>query len=87
MRECLFRNLVVFLGGAFLAATAATSARADDGFDIVTLSSRPDTVSGGDVLVKIVGDARDEVELLVSQDLLHFCADIVELNRRNDHQR
>jgi uncharacterized tannase-like protein DUF6351 len=53
MRECLFRNLVVFLGGAFLAATAATSARADNGFDIVTLSSRPDTVSGGDVLVRV----------------------------------
>ena len=38
----------------FLAATAATtSARADNDIHITTLSSRPDTVSGGDVLVRV----------------------------------
>lgn len=54
MRDCLFRSLVVFFGGAFLAATAATtSARADSDIHIITLSSRPDTVSGGNVLVRV----------------------------------
>src|SRR5260370_39463115 len=54
MRDCLFRSLVVLLGGAFLAATAATtSARADNDIHIITLSSRPDTVSGGNVLVRV----------------------------------
>lgn len=53
MRNCLFRKFVMLLGGAFLAAMAAnTSASADD-IRISTLSSRPDTVSGGDVLVRV----------------------------------
>jgi hypothetical protein len=50
----VFRSLVALIGGVFLAATAATtSTTAENDIDIVTLSSRPDTVSGGDVLVRV----------------------------------
>ena len=53
MRDCV-RSLVALGCGMFLAATAATtSTTAENDIDIVTLSSRPDAVSGGDVLVRI----------------------------------
>ena len=61
MRVHLVRSLAFFLGAAFLTTAAATAlgkdnddfGRGKDDFDIVTLSTRPDTVSGGDVLVRI----------------------------------
>jgi Tannase-like family of unknown function (DUF6351) len=54
MRDCVFRSLIALFCGAVLAATAAaTSARADNDIHITTLSSRPDTVSGGNVLVRV----------------------------------
>jgi hypothetical protein len=54
MREYFVRSLAFFLGAAFLVAPGASAlAKADNDIDIVTLSTRPDTVSGGDVLVRI----------------------------------
>jgi hypothetical protein len=54
MRDCVFRSLVALVCGVFLAATTATiSTTAENDIDIVTLSSRPDAVSGGDVLVRV----------------------------------
>ena len=55
MQARLARNLIMLLTGALLAGPAATMAAAGNGngIEIVTLSSRPDTVSGGDVLVRI----------------------------------
>jgi Tannase-like family of unknown function (DUF6351) len=54
MRDCVSRSLIALACGVFLAATAATtSTTAENDIDIVTLSSRPDTVSGGDVLVRV----------------------------------
>lgn len=65
MQDCLARGLVVLLVGTLVTTSAALIARADgasgaspspgyaDDIRIVTLSSRPDTVSGGDVLVRI----------------------------------
>ena len=54
MREHLVRSLAFFLGAALLSLPpVAAQAKQDGDFDIVTLSSRPDTVSGGDVLVRV----------------------------------
>jgi hypothetical protein len=54
MRHHFARSLAFFLGAAFLTTAAATAlAKGDSDFDIVTLSTRPDTVTGGDVLVRI----------------------------------
>src|SRR5690349_6108254 len=54
MREHLVRSFAVVLGAALLSLPPiAVQAKSDGDFDIVTLSSRPDTVSGGDVLVRV----------------------------------
>src|ERR1700719_2244140 len=59
MREHLGRSLAFFLGAALLILPPAAAQAKDDGdkadgdFHIVTLSTRPDTVSGGDVLVRV----------------------------------
>ena len=70
MREHLVRSLAFFLGAALLSLPpVAAQAKQDGDFDIVTLSSRPDTVSGGDVLVRvdIPADLRtDEVSVLLN---------------------
>jgi hypothetical protein len=54
---------------AILAAPCATRATAADTFHIVVLSSRPETVSGGDALVRIEapqGESLDKVIVTVN---------------------
>ena len=54
MRVHLVRSLAFLLGAAFLTTAAGAAVAAGNGdFNIVTLSTRPDTVSGGDVLVRV----------------------------------
>jgi hypothetical protein len=44
---------VVWVAGLLTGGTAAVLAKSADDLDIVTISTRPDTVSGGNVLVRI----------------------------------
>ena len=45
--------LAVTIAGLLTAGSAAATAKSPDDLDIITVSTRPDTVSGGDVLVRI----------------------------------
>jgi hypothetical protein len=45
--------LAVTIAGLLTAGSAAAAAKSPDDLDIITVSTRPDTVSGGDVLVRI----------------------------------
>ena len=45
--------LVVMIAGLLTAGPVAATAKSPDDLDIITVSTRPDTVSGGDVLVRI----------------------------------
>jgi hypothetical protein len=60
-------NSVALVLGVFLTSGAAAVAKADEnsGPDIMTLSSRPDTVSGGTVLVRIAAPRRAGLSDLV----------------------
>jgi len=50
----VIRNVALMLGAGLLVGSSMTAtARSEGDVDIVTLSTRPDTVSGGDVLVQI----------------------------------
>jgi hypothetical protein len=53
MRKSPIGTLLAILGGAFLPAVSATTSAVANDIQITTLSSRPDTVSGGDVLVRV----------------------------------
>src|SRR5258707_13300108 len=52
---------VLLIGGALIGPSATATAKSDGDLKIVTLSTRPDTVSGGDVLVRI--DVPRDVDL------------------------
>ncbi len=45
--------LAVMIAGLLTAGSVAATAKSPDDLDIITVSTRPDTVSGGDVLVRI----------------------------------
>jgi hypothetical protein len=45
--------LAVTIAGLLTAGSVAATAKSPDDLDIITVSTRPDTVSGGDVLVRI----------------------------------
>ena len=45
--------LAVMIAGLLTAGSIAATAKSPDDLDIITVSTRPDTVSGGDVLVRI----------------------------------
>jgi hypothetical protein len=50
----LLRRLVgILIGGLLTAGSVAAIAKSSDDLDIITVSTRPDTVSGGNVLVRI----------------------------------
>jgi hypothetical protein len=53
-------SVILFLltAGVLSGITVATNAGSNQGLDIVTLSSRPDIVSGGTVLVRISGSGK-----------------------------
>src|SRR5262252_8780858 len=44
----------ILIASLLMAGSAAAAAKSPDDLDIITVSTRPDTVSGGDVLVRIV---------------------------------
>ena len=50
LSRCL---LAVMIAGLLTAGSLAATAKSPDDLDIITVSTRPDTVSGGDVLVRI----------------------------------
>lgn len=68
-------SIILFLltAGVVSGITVATKAGSNQGLDIVTLSSRPDIVSGGTVLVRINGSGKmalsDVAVFLNSQDV------------------
>ena len=47
--------LIVLIAGLITAGSVAAMAKSPDDLDIITVSTRPDTVSGGNVLVRING--------------------------------
>jgi hypothetical protein len=49
----LFRCIAILIAGLLAEGSVAATAKSPDDLDIITVSTRPDTVSDGDVLVRI----------------------------------
>src|SRR4051794_34844328 len=74
----LWRYLAaILIAGLLTATSAAAMAKPGDDIDIITVSTRPDTVSGGNVLVRIAAShnvaINDLIVLLNGQNLSSAC--------------
>lgn len=56
---------VVLIGGLLLAGSVAALAKPSDDLDITTVSTRPDTVSGGDVLVRVSAQRDTDIDTVM----------------------
>jgi hypothetical protein len=68
--------LAVTIAGLLTAGSAAATAKSPDDLDIITVSTRPDTVSGGDVLVRInlpPGVAINDLVIVFKRSSCHEC--------------